>query len=351
MVVSQIRPAAVLALLCALLVSSTGLALASSPRVSSGAIPAASSTPNWTLANAAGGPSARVGAAQAYDYIAQETVLFGGESFNGTATFFDGDTWTFARGRWTQQHPAVSPSPRWEAAISYDPLSQSVILIGGFDAFGPEPDMWSWDGTNWTELSPPSVPPGRSAAGMTWSPADNALILFGGEDFSGNPLSDTWLYNGLTWTQQSPQTVPPARAFSAMDYDAQDGYVLMFGGSQFNNVSFLGDTWAWITPNWYLKPAKTSPAPRAGEALSTYSYDANGERTILFGGVTYVGSTKTANNETWVWNGHTWTQVFPTTSPSPRWGAGFDWDPTNHLYLLFGGYDFVNYLSDTWILK
>ncbi|KKM98084.1 hypothetical protein LCGC14_1161590 [marine sediment metagenome] len=66
--------------------------------------------------------------------------------------------------------------------------------------------------------------------------------------------------------------------------------------------------------------------------------------TILFGGMDSTGY----NRETWIYNhsSNTWTQMNPSTKPSPRNQHSMVYDSTHNIVILFGG---VPNLDDTWI--
>ena len=54
--------------------------------------------------------------------------------------------------------------------------------------------------------------------------------------------------------------------------------------------------------------------------------------------------------DTWTWNGTTWTQQYPTTSPPARDGASMAYDPGTGQLVLFGGDDASGgNLNDTWV--
>ena len=57
-------------------------------------------------------------------------------------------------------------------------------------------------------------------------------------------------------------------------------------------------------------------------------------RVVLFGGLDPNGGTL---GDTWLWDGATWTQRFPVTSPPPRANAALAFDPNTNAMLLFGG--------------
>lgn len=79
-------------------------------------------------------------------------------------------------------------------------------------------------------------------------------------------------------------------------------------------------------------------------------YDPTTKTVVLFGG--YTGSADF--NETWTWDGVTWTQQFPTVSPSARaWNTnGIAFDSRIGKVVLFGGYSYsrgvLGFSDETW---
>ena len=59
------------------------------------------------------------------------------------------------------QYAGAAPSPRWIAAMTYDPLDHYVLLFGGYGSSGPDGDTWSFVNNSWTQLSPGTTPPAR----------------------------------------------------------------------------------------------------------------------------------------------------------------------------------------------
>jgi hypothetical protein len=75
------------------------------------------------------------------------------------------------------------------------------------------------------------------------------------------------------------------------------------------------------------------------------AYDAATGTVVLFGGFNLrdLGGT-------WVWDGSTWTQQHPTTSPPARWLAPMTYDAATGTVVLFGGDPQTgNDLGDTWV--
>jgi hypothetical protein len=74
------------------------------------------------------------------------------------------------------------------------------------------------------------------------------------------------------------------------------------------------------------------------------AYDPIRRRTVLFGGSTMFG----LGNDTWVWDGNTWTAMHPALSPLPRYGAAFAYEAAEGRLVLFGGWGPNGLLGDTW---
>src|SRR5437899_496305 len=99
---------------------------------------------------------------------------------------------------------------------------------------------------------------------------------------------------------------------------------------------------------WTEVRPPTSPSARTGPSLAA---DPASEKVVLFGGSTHFGTTYLA--ETWTWDGASWTEQHPPTSPSAREGAMIATDPRSGHVVLFGGFGplgngFNGYLGDTW---
>ena len=98
-------------------------------------------------------------------------------------------------------------------------------------------------------------------------------------------------------------------------------------------------TWTWDGSTW---EDKTGAGPTSARD-SDMAYDLKRKRVVRFGGYT-DGSGSSEIDETWEWDGATWTKVTPTQSPSPRGGHSMTYDTRREHVLLFGGYDH----NETW---
>jgi hypothetical protein len=94
-----------------------------------------------------------------------------------------------------------------------------------------------------------------------------------------------------------------------MVWDSNHGNIIMFGEGFYNNnvvIFSYGDTWNWNGTNWDQLFPSTSPVPRY---LMGAAYDAAHGQMVIFGGVGVAGYL----NDTWIFDGANWTQKFPAT--------------------------------------
>jgi hypothetical protein len=264
-----------------------------------------------------------------YDAANGTVVLFGSTSHRPD------QTWTWDGSTWTRQSPATSPPAQAGASMAYDAATRTVVLFGGNNAHGYLHGTWTWDGSTWTRQSPATSPPARSDATMAYDAATGTVVLFGGYKYDRrlHTLGDTWTWDGSTWTRQSPATSPGARWAASMDYDAATGTVILFGGDHHLPIRHsLADTWAWDGSTWTEQSPATSPPARSGASMA---YDAATGTMVLFGGETMPGNDNSA--DTWTWDGSTWTEQSPATSPPARSGAPMAYDAATGTVVLFGG--------------
>ena len=65
------------------------------------------------------------------------------------------------------------------------------------------------------------------------------------------------------------------------------------------------------TPNWTQIKPTTSPSPRDFQGMAFVAFL---QHTVMFG-----GRGTSLVNDTWTWNGKNWTQLKPANSPSARY--------------------------------
>ncbi len=281
-------------------------------------------------------PPTRAGHAMAYDSARGRVVLFG-----GMASGLLADTLEWDGNSWVQRTPATRPSARVDHAMAYDSARGRVVLFGGW---GGRADTWEWDGNTWVRRTPLTSPPALDSHAMAYDSARGRVVLFGGYDEDNDiVLADTWEWDGNTWVRRTPATSPPARVYHAMAYDSARGRVVLYGGNSYPwTEQVLADTWEWDGNTWVQRTPATSPPAREGPAMA---YDSARGRVVLFGGADRTGLPLA---DTWEWDGDTWIQRTPSTSPRGREYHAMAYDSARGRAVIFGGYGGGPLFTDTW---
>jgi len=233
--------------------------------------------------------------------------LFGGHGWIdqlSQAGYFN-DSWSWFSAAWTPLAGSASPSARWGAAAAWNEARQEVLLFGGRDSGNMDPnDTWRWlPSGEWQRLQAPTtaagVPAGRFAAAL--SPYGESYVLFGGRDSWSN--SETWTYacdpyDACEWTQ-SGTSGPSARHGHAMAWDPQRNVVVLFGGAGppggGGPDQMSDETWEW-DGTWHRVGGLVPPPPRKYHAMV---WDETNARMVLFGGIS--GDYGSAMSDTYVY--------------------------------------------------
>ena len=140
--------------------------------------------------------------------------------------------------------------------------SESTTRSNALHRYDPVANVW----TTLTADGAVGSPPARAQSGIAWDAGRARLVVFGGSDNSGVRLGDTWEWDGAAWTNVTPVVgSPSARNFCAMAYDYFNGKVLMFGGNVGGAAPQVNDTWHWDGTSW----TQLSPRRRQESASST----------------------------------------------------------------------------------
>lgn len=303
---------------------------------------------NWSLASPVGAvPAPRAGHAMVYDPTHGRMVMFGG----GTSSGVVNDVWEFDVGTktWTNVTPSSGPypAPRNGHAMAYDPVRDKVVMHGGSTApFAHPGETWEWDTVtrSWTYMPAGTIGPGTGLLGsvMAFDPNRNQVIMFGGRNYFDNGGSSTYAWNGTSWIDITPPNSPAPRAYHMMATDTARSKVVLFGGWQGN---LLQDIWEWDGGTWTEIPTAVKPLERH---LSGMSYDSERGSVVLFGGWNGYAPNYPWN-DTWTWNGLTWTLQQPCDVPSPRNSVAMAYDPVSKRHVMFGGGGSSGLTNETWL--
>ncbi|MGE3172342.1 MAG: kelch repeat-containing protein [Planctomycetota bacterium] len=182
-------------------------------------------------------------------------------------------------------------------------------------------------------------PAGITGAAGAYDTLRDQVLVFGG-DRNGR-TDQFWRLDGERWVALQPPARPSPRTDARMVSMVLSGRVMLYGGSPGSFQQELDETWEYDGITWTLRATTQSPGGRAGHAMA---YDLARDRVVLFGGVQGVF---VARDDTWEWNGSNWLPVPTTASPSARHQASAAYDMRRGHVVLFGGSSIGGQLDGT----
>ncbi|HEX5053446.1 MAG TPA: hypothetical protein VFZ65_16835 [Planctomycetota bacterium] len=241
---------------------------------------------SWSQNALAGNPgfAGDEGAVLVYDpghHRVLAVIAEGPGSNGGWIQAYEGQTWS-----------AIAPAlPRPPAAVgiaaAFD-RARGVVVAQVLD------ETWEWSGA-WSQRAVASAPGRIDGCRMTYDPLQQRTLLVGGETTVyvpgwGYQLNDTtWLWDGSQWSA-GPTSIDQARVHHALAFDATRGAARLFGGA---NSSGGGPLLLWYTDSLTLGPSgwggpsyvpTTNPIGMLGAHLAT---DIARGRAVLVGNETW----------------------------------------------------------------
>jgi hypothetical protein len=190
----------------------------------------------WARIATTNAPSPRINMVVGYDSIGQEVMLFGGNIADGSYT---AETWTYDGAGWTLRTPSAAPTPRSAATFASSPSGPS-LLFGGLQ--GPDvqsDETWLYSQRNW-QLLPGAGPSPRYRAALTFDPVAVRFVLAGGErnqlvsigsvqGLQVDVLSDVWEFDLITqsWSQATLRGDLATTSDAVAAYDIAQGQVII----------------------------------------------------------------------------------------------------------------------------
>jgi hypothetical protein len=277
-------------------------------------------TMTWTALHPEGPvPAPRAFAAVAYDSTRGQMVIFGGSSNTaGGEPFNLNDIWAYdpVANTWTELRPGGEsglgnqlPEALWGSAMAYDPVADEMVLYGGergLEYWEDEPSNLAWlyspAANTWDRLMPESLRPTqeRAISSMAYEPYSRRVILFGGDGLGWSdwrPLDEMWAYDSAAgvWSHLvADGSWPAARLGCSLTYDSEAARLVLAGGENFDGL--LADVWTYdpVSGTWD-STGRSGRLPSA-RFMHAMVYDSTRDRLILFGGMDDDGVT----NDTWV---------------------------------------------------
>jgi len=267
------------------------------------------------------------------------------------------DVWRFDGTAWVQVTAANGPSARSSPGVGS--LGGSVVVLGGtaqtFQDNWPRPDsdVFLFNGTSWLEhpSSGPDFFSGGANSGAGYEPVaigHQGLFTLHGRTTSLPAHGELWRTDGNSWSHVDvPTNSFPILLDNAFAIDPSTGHGLLLGWKngfdETGNYRVIGETWEWNGTSWRKLNPATTPTYRAYSAMAAF----NGT-VVLFGGQDLLQTLpgESYRDDTWVWNGTTWTQLTLTPRPPARSKAGLA--QAGNRLILFGGEKSTTALGDTW---
>jgi hypothetical protein len=207
--------------------------------------------------------------------------------------------------------------------LTTTPANWEIGGCGDFDGDGHVDLVWRNQDTGavyiWLMDGTAMLPDGDVFLGVV----PTNWFISGAGDFNGDGNAD------LVWRN---------RDTGATYFWLMDGVRMMPGGDLF--LGNFPPNWETSVippsrPRWVLRRTRTAPSRR-----NVYAMAAMPGKTVLYGGLDQSGEGRSdAMDDTWEWDGSTWRQLFPRTSPGKREGARMVYDEANDRLLMFGGAD------------
>lgn len=169
----------------------------------------------------------------------------------------------------------------------------------------------------WTQLFPATQPNGRTGGNFIATDTIRSRVVIAGANSGGNALRDAFTWDGTDWTSQGNVFAADHGLGRAVCWDDANGNVVAFGGGVVFSGGFFfynNETWIWNGTTWTQVFPATSPPDRV---YGVMAYCPALGQVVMFGGFNNNGY----RNDTWAWDGTNWTQLTPATSPSKRRGA------------------------------
>jgi hypothetical protein len=259
--------------------------------------------------------------------------MLGGASLVACSIFED--AWSWSGSSW-QTAARTLPFDPYHTALAYLPEAKQAVL------YGPGQHTWIWDGTKWSLSSatgptetyggdcsggPPQV------LGLVYSPSLHRLLLVGLLSWPDQaPAYEIWSWDGTRWARLWPAASqntasPPYKLLPAVGWDPVSGRLILFGGIRpLSPTQAPNDTWAWDGTTWSkLSPTIAPPANDGGQAIAL---DPTNGRLLMLDGA-----------QTWSWDGANWQKLADSLpGPTPNIDGGvLAGDPVTRQVIYVGG--------------
>lgn len=182
--------------------------------------------------------------------------------------------------------------------------------------------------------------PNTCSADATCTNQAGGFVCACNAGFTGDGVTCNPVALGEGWIQRSTDTLQGLSGI-CMAYDSYRQRAVLFGGLR--NGYTKNETWEWDGVSWTQMMPVASAGRRRDCAMA---YDAARREIVVFSGNDAVGSRYDAG-DTWVYDGLTWTRRITAHAPGGRGWTGMAYDLRRQRTVLYGGQN-DQILGDTW---
>lgn len=268
--------------------------------------------------------------------------------------------------------------------ITYDSTREVVITSGGWGYLRPDsPEgvflgTFEWDGEDWIEIET-SFDPGLSNPGLAFNKDINKTVCFSGSDgfyrnrtflydgsdweeiafeqhfpfvpesgfemayntdtnttflcYGGYDVKEFWNWDGINWSRIFLEGDDyPIKNYGGMAYHASRHEFVLFTGE--SGGYYVNNTWTFDGNSWTLKNPARKPEPRAYLQLS---YDSHRDRVVMFGGVNTDAYPSKCYDDTYEWDGTNWYRLDPPVHPPRTASYAMTYDSHRQVTVMYGG--------------
>lgn len=311
-------------------------------------------------------------------------LLYGGACNTGEVT---ATSWEWDGTNWTAVEGSLSAGRIFGHAMAYDAARGETLLFGGTAAdLGAETNFtFRYRNSRWQSAWSNFTPAARSLFGFTTDPVNNAVWLFGGI----RGWTDLWKYAYGQWSLVSATDAPETCAYPLTSWDSDrkvmvlvcsDASVFEFDGSRWKrfttsdkrpltsiqagmaydpnlkktvlyggyNGNYIDDTWTWDGSTWTEVKGETAHY----RAVQAMFYDPISKKVVIYGGLgrTSRDGTLVRFADTWTFNGKDWVEATSVGAPPVKYGAAVAYNPQDNKVHLFGGWnERAEFVAEHWV--
>ncbi|MBN2384661.1 hypothetical protein JXQ70_17440 [bacterium] len=257
---------------------------------------------------------------------------------------------------WQQVSSDIQPNSRHQYGLAYDCHRNVIVMYGGRGWISGSLEIYNdtWEYSQeegWTKIETMHNPLNRDAPAMIYDQMRKKIVMFGGSVLNQGEDSfydsdETWEYNGIDWMKIETSQKPPKRSYHCMAYNSTTHQTIIFSGISSDGQGggdLLNDTWIYDGKNWSEIFTKSKPSFRFRAEMA---YDSKRNVVVLYGGDWGGGSTP--DDICWEFDGEDWIQIETEHKPGPRSRFGFAFHEGIGRAVFFGGDERGGRRQDTW---